>query len=103
MTQAAGAMGEPPDDIPIIAGDVEDLFTGEFVVSYTVPMDIQAVADFYKREMPANGWDTVEQGTLESESLIALNFEKPGKAAAVTITATPVNRKAIVFILISEK
>ena len=103
MTQAAEAMGEPPDDIPIIAGDVEDLLTGEFVVSYTVPMDIQDVADFYKMEMPANGWKAVEQGKLESESLVSLNYEKTGRAAAVTITTNPVNRKAIVFILISEK
>jgi hypothetical protein len=103
MTQAAGAMGEPPDDIPIVAGNVEDLLTGEFVVSYSVPMDIQDVASFYKREMPANGWKPVEQGTLVSESMVALNYEKTDRAAAVTITINPVNKKAIVFILISEK
>jgi len=103
MTQAAGAMGKPPDDIPIVAGNVEDLLTGEFVVSYTVPMSIQDVADFYKMEMPANGWKAVEQGNLESDSLIALNYEKTGRAAAVTITTNPVNKKAVVFILISEK
>lgn len=103
MTQAAGAMGKPPDDIPIVAGTVEDLLTGEFVVSYTVPMSIQDVADFYKKEMPANGWNVVEQGNLESDSLIALNYAKTGRAAAVTITTNPVNKKAVVFILISEK
>jgi len=103
MTQVAGSMGEPPADIPIIEGNVEDLLTGEFVVSYTVPMDIQDVASFYKREMPANGWKPVEQGALESDSLIALNYEKTGRSAGVTITTNPVNRKAIVFILISEK
>ncbi len=103
MTQVAGSMGEPPDDIPIMAGDKEDLLTGEFVVSYSIPTALQDVASFYKREMPAKGWTLVEQNTLETESMVALNYDKKSRAASVTITTNPINRKTIVFIVISEK
>jgi hypothetical protein len=103
LTQIAGSMGEPPVDIPVIAGEKEDLITGEFAVSYSVSMDIEDVADFYKREMPREGWTPIEQGNLESENMFSLNFEKPDRSAAVTIISSPVNQQTIVFILIVEK
>jgi hypothetical protein len=103
LTQIAGSMGEPPVDIPVIDGEKEDLITGEFAVSYSVSKDIEDVADFYKREMPREGWTPIEQGNLESENMFSLNFEKPDRSAAVTIISSPVNQQTIVFILIAEK
>jgi hypothetical protein len=66
-------------------------------------MNIQEVADFYNREMPAKGWIKVEQGSLENENMFALNFEKEARKAAITITTNPINQKTIVVIIISEQ
>lgn len=103
LTQVAGSMGKPPDDIPIIEGEKEDLLTGEFAVSYSISMTIGEVADFYKREMPKEGWTEVEQGKLESESMVALNYEKQGRSAGITIIKSPINQRTLVFILIVKK
>lgn len=103
LTQIAGSMGEPPDDIPIIGGEKEDLITGEFAVSYSVSKSIEDVANFYKSEMPKNGWTPVEQGKLETESMVAMNYEKQGRSADVTILKNPINQQTLVFILIVKK
>ena len=103
LTQIAGSMGEPPDDIPIIEGEKENLITGEFAVSYSISMSIEDVANFYKSEMPKEGWRLVEQGHLESESMVALNYEKQGRSAGITIITSPINQQTLVFILIVKK
>jgi hypothetical protein len=100
---AKAAMGEPPADIPIIEGEKDNIVTGEFLVSYEIPMSLQDVAEFYKAEMPANGWSKVEQGWIESETIAALNYEKSDRTAAITLNINPVNRKTLVVILIAEK
>jgi hypothetical protein len=103
LTQVAGSMGEPPDDIPIIEGEKEDLLTGEFTVSYSVSMNIEDVASFYKTEMPKEGWEPVEQGKIESKSMYAQNYIKQGRSADITIFKSPINQQTLVFILIVKK
>jgi hypothetical protein len=97
------SMGEAPEDIPIIEGDKENFVGGEFLVSYSVAMSFQDVVDFYKREMTANGWTKVDQGSVEAENTAALKYEKSDRNAEVTITFNPVDSKTFLIILISEK
>jgi hypothetical protein len=100
LTQIAGSMGDPPDDIPVIEGEKEDFITSDFAVSYSVSMNIEDVSDFYKREMPEEGWMPVDQGNLESESMVALNYEKQTRSAGITIINSPINGQTLVFVLI---
>jgi len=100
---AAASMGEAPNDIPVIETGKEDFISGEFLVTYSVPMSFQGVVDFYKREMPANGWTKVEANSVEAEKTAALNYEKSDRKAAVTININPLNQHSIVLIVITEK
>ncbi len=100
---AAASLGEAPQDIPVIETGKEDFVSGEFLVSYSVPMSFQEVVDFYKKEMPANGWTKVDANSVETEKTAALNYEKSGRTAAVTININPINQHTIVLIVIAEK
>ena len=103
MTQIAGSMDEPPPDIPIVGGETGNFLGTEFMVSYITPLSLQEVLEFYKNQMPAMGWTFLDQGTLETENMDALNYEKPERAAAITLNVNPLDEGTIVLILISEK
>ena len=103
MTQIAGSMDEPPPDIPIVGGETGNFLGTEFMVSYITPLSLQEVLEFYKNQMPAMGWTFLDQATLETENMAALNYEKPERAAAITLNVNPLDEGTIVLILISEK
>lgn len=103
MTQIAGAMDEAPPDIPIVGGETDNFLAKEFMVSYMTPLRLPEVLAFYKSEMPDKGWVFTDQGTLETENMAALNFEKPDRTAAITLNVNPLDDRTIVLILISEK
>jgi hypothetical protein len=99
---AQASMGEPPEDIPIIPGTKDDHLTSEFMVSYSVEMPFSEVVDYYKREMPNNGWIIVDQTSIESEYVAVLNYKKGDRNATVTINLNPVNNQTDVIILIAN-
>jgi hypothetical protein len=86
-TQAARASGNPPADIPLIEGEKEMLFASSELVSYTTGLTFQEVLQFYKAQMPANGWEKIEQGWVETGNTAVLQFEKPDRKAVVTLNA----------------
>lgn len=93
--------GEAPADIPIIDGDqASDYFASENVVSYSTAVDFQAVVEFYKDEMPANGWERTTEGSDESGSPVLMMFSKPDRTASVVITESPIENKTIVLVTI---
>ncbi len=98
---AESAIGEPPEDIPIMEGEKDDFLTGEFMVSYAVSASLKEVTTFYQEEMPANGWDEVNDGSLASESLVVLKYEKADRSATVTLNTHPLNNQTIVVILVT--
>jgi len=103
MTQIASSIDEPPLDIPIVAGETDNFLGTEFMVSYMTPLSLQEVLEFYRIQMPAMGWVFVDKGTLETEHMAALNYEKPDRTAAITLNVNPLDERTIVLILISEK
>lgn len=100
-TEIASGFDEPPPDIPLVAGERENFIGTKNMVTYTTAIDFDSVVEFYKNEMPANGWTLNDDGTIEMELLIQLNYEKPDRKASVSITKNLINNKTLVAIFIT--
>jgi hypothetical protein len=88
-TQLASSAGNSQSDIPVVdAATVSDLKSSDSYVYYTTTLPVKTVVDFYKNEMPVNGWEKVAAGSIESENTALLNFSKSGKTAAVAVNSS---------------
>jgi len=80
---------EGPEDIPVMEGDLGAFVGTPQSVSYTVDAEFSAVLDFYKREMPNNGWQEDTSEGSSSDNLAELIYTKVNRKASVTITEIP--------------
>lgn len=98
------SFGEAPPDIPVVDQDqVQSYFGSKDFVSYITTLDYTTVLEFYKTEMPANGWEAVEAGSFEFENTAFLNYAKPNRNATVTLSVNPTDNTTIVAIAITPK
>jgi len=72
-TQLAAGFGEPPPDIPVVGGDKENFYASDTNVSYAIGIPYDEALDFYLREMPANGWQFIENDTVITDGAAILN------------------------------
>lgn len=103
VTKIASGFDEAPPDIPLVGGEEEGFIGTKDMVSYLTVTDFDSVVDFYKNEMPANGWTLSDDGTIEMDFLVQLNYEKPDRKASVSITKNPIDNKTVVAIFIQTK
>ena len=101
-TAAAPLLGEAPEDIPFVQGELENLVSTRLLVTYGTAIDSQLVVDFYNTEMVANGWTKVSEEAL-GDAITLLTFEKPGRLASVTVTSNTLTQKTMVVIAIQPK
>lgn len=101
-TAAAPLLGEAPEDIPIIPGELENLVSTRLLVTYGTALDSKLVVDFYNREMIANGWTKANEEAL-GDAITLLNFEKPGRLASITITGNSLTNQTMVVIAIQPR
>jgi hypothetical protein len=93
--------GSAPADIPVVNEDTIVNFLGSpQLVSYLTSVSLSQVVEFYKLEMPANGWDTIQQGNVVTDQVARLRFEKPEKTADITININPLDQKTLVTVII---
>jgi hypothetical protein len=97
------APGAAPPDIPILDGDKELFFQSNALVSYLIALPLEQVAEFYKQQMPANGWTKVDAESFESPSAKNLVYEKPGRRASVVLSISPGEGKSVVLVTIENK
>jgi len=97
------APGNAPADIPVIEGDKQMSFQSNALVSYVIGKPIADVVEFYKEQMPANGWTKREQEWLESPAAANLVYEKPDRRASVVLSVSPGGGETIVLITIENK
>ena len=95
--------GKAPEDIPILDGQKEMFFQSPELVSYVIAVPYAQAVDFYKNQMPANGWSKVDQDWVESEVISNLQFEKDARKASVVLTSPSGENKTTVLITISPK
>jgi hypothetical protein len=89
---------EAPADVPIMEGEKEDLYTSPDLVSYTISADLNAVKDFYDREMPSNGWEKQEGQTIETDQGVLMAFQKGDRSASVTLSVQPGTSNTVVVV-----
>jgi len=90
--------GEKPEDIPVMGGEIGDLVSSAEMVSYFTTESFDDVVDFYKREMPLNGWTLTKEDI--SSGIAELTFEKGTRKATVVITEIPFIDQTTVVITI---
>lgn len=77
--------GQVPSDIPTIAQDkIENLVSSDRFITYIAKMSTKDVADFYEREMPAQGWQA--RGTkIENETSTILEYMKENRQVYIVL------------------
>ncbi|MBM3145845.1 MAG: hypothetical protein FJ010_12940 [Chloroflexi bacterium] len=95
-----GAFGETPSNIPVVSGEVNDFIGSSNLVSYTTPMDLQDVVDFYRDEMPNYGWSAGDDTTVLTSTYAVLSFENASQRCTVTLTVNPLDGSTVVVISI---
>jgi hypothetical protein len=89
-----------PADIPIMDGERSAFIGTSNSVTYTINADFNHVVDFYRQQMPINGWQQSGSGNSSSENLDQTKWEKGGRTANVLITQIPFVGQEIVTITI---
>jgi hypothetical protein len=91
--------GDRPEDIPVVEPN-ENLFASADAVSYETTTSFDDVKEFYKEQMPANGWEE-SPGALEFGDTAILNYTKDGRTAVVTLSVN--SGKTVVVIGIANQ
>ena len=95
-----GAFGVAPSNIPLVGGEVNDFLGSNSLVSYTTPMDLNDVVDFYRDAMPNYGWDTGDDTTVSTSTYAVLSFRNADQKCTITLSLNPLNGDTIVLISI---
>jgi hypothetical protein len=94
--------GEPPSDIPVIDRDqLQDYFGSSQYIFYTSPNQYADVLQFYKTEMPNNGWQLNQNASHDYSNAAQLVYEKDNRTATVNLSLNPLNNTTVVVINIS--
>ena len=96
-----GGYGQAPPNIPLVYGEVNDFFGSPSLVTYTTPMGLQEVVDFYRQTMPGYGWNTGNDTTVLTSSYAILSFRNANEKATITLSKNPFNGDTIVLINVS--
>ena len=101
-TDSGGFGGDAPSDVPIIEAQNNILFTSPEIVSYETEADYATTVQFYKDEMPNNGWEIDTSLSIETDSATILQFAKDNRQASVSVTVDTNTNATIVLITISS-
>lgn len=91
--------GEPPSDIPILYRDqTQNFFGASQYILYTSPTPYSQVLEFYKTEMPNNGWQFLESESHEYANAAQLNYSKDIRTSTINLSLNPLNNTTVVVI-----
>jgi len=95
--------GEPPADIPIVNPElVENYYGSSQYIFYTSPLEYTQLLEFYKTEMPNNGWQYLESVSHEYANAAQLNYYKDNRIATINLSINPLNNTCVVVISIGS-
>ncbi len=83
VPEEALASGALPEDIPV-PEDAQELTNMFGVLTFTSPTGIQEITEFYKTEMPGNGWN--ETSVNEVSGMYMLEYTKESRTASFLIS-----------------
>ncbi len=89
-----------PEDIPA-PDDAEELSNFMGMITFKSPSTPQQIADFYKAEMPNNGW--TQSKADEFGGMYTLEYTKEGRTASFIISTDSSTGKTSVLITVTEE
>jgi hypothetical protein len=96
--------GDLPGDIPIFHPDeVDNFFASSQYVFYTCQVEYTQILDFYKIEMPVNGWQYLVDDSQEYAQAAQLSYSKDTRIATVNLSRNPLNDSSVVVINIMKQ
>lgn len=97
-------LGDAPDDIPVVdESTIQNFYGSDIFVSYNTSQDFDTVVEFYKDEMPANGWEADSSLTFELKNTATLTWNQVDRRAIVVITVNPADDSTVVAITIQPR
>lgn len=101
-TTLAG-QGDAPADIPVVDKSSMTLYYAtKDSVSYATTQDFQTVVNFYKEQMPINGWSVDEGFSLETTNTAVYSYKKDNRTATLTINANADGKTYVVIAIFSQ-
>ncbi len=102
LTQVPSLSASPPEDIPLVESEKENLVITKETISYMVAMPFSEVVAFYKREMPQKGWSYQQDQSKELGNSSLLIYTKQNRSASISINYNPLNQKTIILIILQN-
>lgn len=99
VPQEALASGALPEDIPI-PEDAEELTNAFGVITYKTAQTPAEISEYYRAQMPANGW--TEVSAEELSGMFMLEYSKEGRTVTMTINADEDSGRTSVLIEVAE-
>jgi hypothetical protein len=91
--------GEAPSDIPLMNQEqVQNYFGSSQYIFYTSPIQYDQVLEFYKTEMPNNGWQYIETDSHEYSNAAQLTYVKDNRTATINLAFNPLNNTSVIVI-----
>lgn len=101
LTQVAGSLGQTPPDIPIIEGNRSAFFASSELITYFIDKPYAEVEEFYRQQMPANGWTLEREEPQSVVETIMLVYLKAERRAAVNLYYNPAMQLTAVMITLN--
>lgn len=92
-----------PSDIPILSGEIFNLFRTINFISYETALDLPGVATFYDTEMVASGWVKNAASSYISTVSATLLFEKTDRIAKISLQSNTVAKRTTIIISITNR
>ncbi len=96
IPEEALASGQMPEDLPIPEG-AEEVSNAFGMITYSTAQTPAEISDYYKAQMPANGW--TEVSAEELSGMFMLEYSKEGRTANVTINADDSGKTSVLIML----
>ncbi len=99
----AGAEEDIPADVPLVdRGSIKNLYVAGSLITYNTTQEFKTVLDFYKAQMPVNGWQASDTGNFETEGTAMLSYQKGDRSATLIITGNAENNQVSVVIQLHQ-
>jgi len=92
--------GGAPEDVPIMDDAEETASLGD-MIAFKSATSVDEVAEFYKAQMPANGWTETSSGSMGD--IVTLEYSKEGRKANIMIMVDSQSSKTSVLITLSDE
>jgi hypothetical protein len=102
---SSGAGQESPlPDIPVMSSQpIEIHISAGQVLSYSTEGAYLEMVNFYKTEMPANGWEMDITNSLEESNMVSLVYFRPDRKANITISFSEATGRTLVVIFTEDR